>query len=77
MDTQFTVTYQIDDSVTGKRFLVNDEYLAQYYYKRGDIVVEIHTTVTQLPPRSRAQLRTFANWHDKDIENNYYEPEEK
>ena len=75
MDTQFTVTYKID-SLTDGLFDVNDEYLARYYYKRGDIVTEVHTTETHLPPRSQAWFQTLTNWHDKDHNDFDCEPEE-
>ena len=75
MNTQFTVTYQID-SLTDGHFTVNDEYLARYHYKEGDTVTEIHTTETHLPPRSKALYRIMTDWHDKDHENFDYEPEE-
>ena len=75
MDTQFTVTYQVVDSLTGERFFVNDEYQARHYYERGYHVTENHTTVTQLPPFNRALVQIATIWHDKDPDNNNHEPE--
>ena len=77
MDTQFTVTYQIDDQFTDERFVTSEEYLARYHYDRGDTVTEIHTTVTLLPPFSFTENRVFSRWHDKDPEYIYHEPEEE
>jgi len=76
MNTQFTVTYQID-SLTEGLFVVDDEYLARYHYKDGAIVTEVHTAETLLPPRSKAWYRIMTDWHDKDHENFDYEPEEE
>ena len=76
MDSQFTVSYKISDSFTNESFIANEEYLARYHYEKGDVVTEIHTTETQLPPRSKALYRVMTDWHDKDHENFNYEPEE-
>jgi len=75
MNTQFTVTYQID-SLTDGFFTVNEEYQARYYYKEGAIVTEVHTTETHLPPRSKARYRVMTDWYDKDHENFDNESEE-
>ena len=76
MDTQFTVTYQIIDIVTGEEFVTNEEYLARYHYENGDLVTENHITKTELPPYALTQQRVVLRWHDKDPEHNYHEPEE-
>jgi len=75
MDTQTFVTYEIVESATGKRFDVNEEYLAQYHYREGDRVTEKHTTVTLSPPLSRTVVRVSTIWQDKDFEYNYHKPE--
>ena len=75
MDTHTIVTYQIVEAATGKRFNVNEEYLAQYHYREGDSVTEIHTTITVSPPLSRTIVQVSMIWDDKDFENNYPEPE--
>jgi cell envelope opacity-associated protein A len=74
MDTQFTVTYQITDSFTGKSFTTNEEYQARYHYEKGDHVTEDHVTITLSPPFNRTAVRVSTIWHDKDHENNN-EPE--
>ena len=74
MDTQTIVTYQIVESKTGKRFNVNEEYLAQFHYREGDRVTEEHTTITVSPPLSRTVVRVSTIWDDKDFENDYHEP---
>ena len=75
MNTQTIVTYQIVESKTGKRFDVNEEYLAQYHYRKGDHVTEIHTTYTLSPPLSRTIVQVSTIWHNKDFENYYHKPE--
>jgi len=76
MDSQFIVSYKISDSFTNESFIANEEYLARYHYEKGDVVTEIHTTETHLPPRSKALYRVMTDWHDKDHENFNYELEE-
>ena len=76
MDTQFTVTYKIDNPFSDERFYVLERYQAEHYYNDGCIVTEIHETVTLLPPHSKALYRVMTDWHDKDHENFDYEPEE-
>ena len=75
MDTQTIVTYQIVESATGKRFVVNEEYLAQYHYREGDSVTEMHTTFTFSPPYNRTIVQVIKVWHDKDPDNDNHEPE--
>ena len=75
MDTQTIVTYEIVESATGKRFVVNEEYLAQYYYREGDRVTEIHTTFTLSPPYNRTIVQVIKVWHDNDPDNDNPEPE--
>jgi len=75
MDTQFTITYQIDDPFTDERFVVNEEHQARHFYDESCTVTEIHTTVTLLPPFALTENRGFSRWHDKDPEYNYHEPE--
>ena len=75
MDTQVSITYQITDPLTNEYFVVNEEYQARHYYDRGYLVTEYHTTVTLLPPFSKARLRIATHWHDNDLENNNHEPE--
>jgi hypothetical protein len=70
MDTQTVVTYQVADPFTGERFAVNEDYQARYYYEKGNIVTEFHTTVTMLPPFSQALHQVSTSWHDKDPEKN-------
>ena len=76
MDTQLTITYQIDDPFANERFVVDEEYQARYYYDESCTVTEIHTTVTLLPPFALTENRVFSRWHDKDPEYIYHEPEE-
>jgi len=76
MDTQFTVTYQIDSLADGL-FTVNEEYQARYHYKEGATVTEIQTTVAHFPPRSQAWFQVRTDWHDEDHDNFNYEPEEE
>ena len=66
MDTQFTVTYRIDDPVSDERFYVLERYQAEHYYDEGCIVTEIHETITHLPPFSEAKFHVTTDWHDKD-----------
>ena len=75
MDTQTFVTYEIVESATGKRFDVNEEYLAQYYYREGDRVTEKHTTFTLSPPYNRTIVQVIKVWHDKDPDNDNHESE--
>ena len=75
MDTQFTVTYQIDDQFEDESFVVHEEYQARYYYNNGCTVTEIHTTTTKVPPFVIAKDQFLLRWHDKDPEYNDHEPE--
>ena len=73
MNTQTVITYQIIDLFTGERFTVNEDYQARYYYDQGNLVTELHTTVTHLPPFSQALYQVNTNWHDRDNEPEYEE----
>jgi len=77
MDSQFTVTYQIDDPFEDEHFVVNEEYQARYYYDKGCTVTEIHTTTTKVPPFVIAKDQFLFRWHDKDPEYNEPESEEE
>ena len=77
MDSQFTITYQIDDQFADEIFFVNEEYQARYYYNDGCTVTEVHTTITQVPPFVIAKDQISMRWHDKDPEYIYHEPEEE
>ena len=75
MDTQFTITYQIDDQFEDESFFVDEEYQARYHYDNGCTVTEIHMTTTQVPPFVSTKDQFFFRWHDKDPEYSYHEPE--
>jgi len=77
MDTQFIITYEIDDQFVDERFVVTEEYQARYYYDRGCTVTEYHTTITHVPPFVFAEDKIAMRWHDKDPECNDHEPEEE
>ena len=77
METQFTITYQIDDPFADESFVTNEEYLARYHYEKGDTVTEFHTTITLVPPFVLAEDKIAMRWHDKDPEYIYHEPEEE
>ena len=63
METQLYVEYEIIDSITNKKTVTRERYVALACYKENDMVYERHVTVCNSSPYNQTYLVNIMNWH--------------
>ena len=64
METQYTELYEITVLETDETFVSTDRNTALYHYRKGDMVFEVHKTITQTSEHNQVVTRAIMRWNN-------------
>ena len=64
METQYAEEYEITVLETDEFFVTDDRNTALYHYRKGDMVFEVHKTITQPTLFTQTKTRVVWRWNN-------------